>query len=74
MKKRAGLGKGLDALLGTSTVSEDKPVASTASSGLRELAVDLISRSPYQPRNNFNEEALQELADSIRLHHTLCPD
>jgi ParB family chromosome partitioning protein len=73
MKKRAGLGKGLDALLGTSTVSEDKPVASTASSGLRELAVDLISRSPYQPRNNFNEEALQELADSIRAQGVVQP-
>jgi ParB family chromosome partitioning protein len=73
MKKRAGLGKGLDALLGTSTVTDDKPVASASAGGLRELAVDLISRSPYQPRNNFNEEALQELADSIRAQGVVQP-
>jgi len=74
MKKRAGLGRGLDALLGNSAVSEGTTqTKSTGNSGLRELAVDLISRSPYQPRSDFNEEALQELADSIRAQGVVQP-
>ena len=74
MKKRAGLGRGLDALLGNSGVSEGKAqTPSPGNSGLRELAVDLISRSPYQPRSDFNEEAMQELADSIRAQGVVQP-
>jgi len=74
MKKRAGLGRGLDALLGNSAVSEGKTQTTpTGNGGLRELAVDLISRSPYQPRTDFNEEALQELADSIRAQGVVQP-
>ncbi len=74
MKKR-GLGRGLDALLGSSTLS-DAPVSTstpTQKNGLQYLAVDLIDRSPYQPRSHFNEEALQELADSIRAQGVVQP-
>ena len=74
MKKR-GLGRGLDALLGSGSLGSDTapaPVAH-ASDGLRQLPVDLIDRSPYQPRSNFNEEALQELADSIRAQGVVQP-
>ena len=75
MKKR-GLGRGLDALLGNSALT-DTPVKAgekTADlSGLREIDVDLIDRSPYQPRADFNEEALQELADSIRAQGVIQP-
>jgi len=39
----------------------------------RELPVDLIERSRYQPRADFNEEALQELADSIRAQGVIQP-
>ena len=73
MKKR-GLGRGLDALLGSTAMAAETavPVAATegeatpAMTGLRQLPVDLIDRSPYQPRSHFSEDALQELADSIR--------
>ena len=74
MKKR-GLGRGLDALLGGGS-RDDTPVKNrtdTDSGGLREVAVDLIDRSPYQPRADFNEEALQELADSIRAQGVIQP-
>jgi len=75
MKKR-GLGRGLDALLGSSALS-DTPTSTDSSNkspdGLQEIAVDLIDRSPYQPRADFNEDALQELADSIRAQGVIQP-
>lgn len=71
MKKR-GLGRGLDALLGNTGFSEQAPTSHDLA-GLRELPVDLIQRSRYQPRTDFNEEALQELADSIRAQGVIQP-
>ncbi len=75
MKKR-GLGRGLDALLGSSVLSDTAGAKSDqtgSSAGLQEVAVDLIDRSPFQPRVDFNEEALQELADSIRAQGVIQP-
>ena len=66
--KRKGLGRGLDALLGTA----DRP-AEQAGSQLRELAVDLIRPNPFQPRTRFDETALTELADSIRAQGVIQP-
>jgi len=71
MKKR-GLGRGLDALLGNAGIPEQTP-STREVAGLRELPVDLIERSRYQPRADFNEEALQELADSIRAQGVIQP-
>ena len=57
--KKAGLGRGLDALLET--------VETDASSGsLRHLPVDLLHRGRYQPRHQMDPEALSALAGSIR--------
>ena len=73
MKKR-GLGRGLDALLGNSALSDTANLSTAkAGNGLKHLPVDLIDRSPFQPRTNFNEEALQELADSIRAQGVVQP-
>ena len=47
---------------------ENLPVMSLA-----EIAVDLIKPNPWQPRKVFNEQALQELADSIKEHGILQP-
>lgn len=68
--KKRGLGKGLDALLGSSREENLKP---TADDSLQTLAVDLIQRGQYQPRRNFDEEALNELADSIRAQGLIQP-
>lgn len=60
MKQRPGLGRGLDALIDTSTVNTN------GSSSISEVDLSLISPNPNQPRRNFSEEALEELTTSIR--------
>ena len=62
--KKRGLGKGLDALLGESTSS--KQASSLKSSSLTMLSIDLIERGSFQPRRDFDQDALQSLADSIK--------
>ncbi len=67
--KKRGLGKGLDALLGS---HEDLSKPSSADT-LQTLAIDLIQRGQYQPRQDFDSEALNELADSIRAQGVIQP-
>ena len=55
-----GKGKGLDALINT------KDIEIEGTSNLSEIAIDKIASNPNQPRREFDEEALQELANSIR--------
>ena len=56
-----GLGRGLDALIDTTT-----QVKTEGSSNLNEVEIALIEPNPNQPRREFDQEALQELATSIR--------
>ena len=55
-----GKGRGLDALINT------KDVETEGSSNLSEIAIEKIISNPNQPRREFDEEALAELANSIR--------
>lgn len=59
-KKYNSLGRGLDALISTETVS------TSGSSTINEIAIEQIEANPNQPRREFDEDALQELANSIR--------
>ena len=59
MKSNA-LGRGLDALIST------EGVRTQGSSTINEIPLDQIEANPNQPRREFDEESLQELADSIR--------
>lgn len=59
-KKYNALGRGLDALISTESVRTG------GSSTINEIAVDQIEPNPNQPRREFDEEALAELATSIR--------
>ena len=59
-KKYNALGRGLDALISTSGVYPH------GSSTINEIALDLIDANPNQPRREFDQEALQQLAESIR--------
>lgn len=67
MKKTLGLGRGLDALIDTTHV------ATAGSSSINEIALDKIYANPDQPRHSFDEEALEELAQSIRDHGVISP-
>ena len=70
--KKRGLGRGLDALLGS--VARDSTVSETGSAkDLRDIPVDLIQRGKYQPRRDIDQDALQELADSIKVQGVLQP-
>lgn len=77
--KKRGLGRGLDALLGGSNlnpVSVSDTASKTAApgnEGIQSLPVDIIERGRYQPRQDFNPEALQELADSITAQGVVQP-
>ena len=79
-KQQRGLGKGLGALLGGDTdlgqirkpvgyvnkevVSKDQPQQGSAD--ILRIPVDMIEPNPFQPRMTFDQEALEELAESIR--------
>ena len=58
--KNNALGRGLDALISTESVRTQ------GSSTINEIAVDEIEANPNQPRREFDEDALNELATSIR--------
>jgi ParB family chromosome partitioning protein len=75
--KRPSLGRGLEALLGTSTSAADQPPGSAAAPRLDEelarIPVDLLQRGRFQPRLDMRPESLQELADSIRAQGVVQP-
>src|SRR5205823_7321941 len=64
MAQGKALGRGLNALLGTSDIDSDQ---------LREIDIDRILPNSHQPRKNFDEDGLNELADSIREHGLVQP-
>ena len=63
VKKR--LGRGLDALLGQGDNSDVNKIGNDNSS-LKKVKIELLRAGQYQPRKVFNQEKLQELADSIK--------
>ena len=65
-KRPSGLGKGLGALLGDD-------VMKTESSGSLSLPISQVESYSGQPRKHFDEESLQELADSITEHGIIQP-
>lgn len=61
---KKGLGRGLEALI---------PDEGPRTEGIRELAIRDIEVNPDQPRREFDDESLKELADSLRVHGLLQP-
>ncbi|MFT5337140.1 MAG: ParB family chromosome partitioning protein [Sphingobacteriales bacterium] len=76
-KKKAALGRGLGALLSnpeTDITTKYKPDNNTTTVGaVAAIPVKNIETNPFQPRRHFEEQALQELADSISIHGIIQP-
>jgi ParB family chromosome partitioning protein len=74
-KKMIGLGRGLGALLHDSEAVNRQTKASQFESigTMTEIELSYIETNPFQPRTRFDEEALQELADSIRTQGIIQP-
>jgi ParB family chromosome partitioning protein len=68
MKRPKGLGRGLDSLLG-----EDRPAAAAPAGAPSALPIARLQPGKYQPRTRMNQEALAELADSIRAQGVMQP-
>ena len=74
MAKKAALGKGLGALLGDSDKKGNaKPKATVSTSSINEIEISKIEVNPYQPRTDFDEQALNELAESIKVQGIIQP-
>ncbi|MBO4666286.1 MAG: ParB/RepB/Spo0J family partition protein [Paludibacteraceae bacterium] len=67
MSKLTGLGRGLDALIDTTHVEP------RGGSSINEVELSKIFANPNQPRHSFDEEAMNELSDSIREHGVISP-
>ena len=70
-KKKKGLGRGLSALFGDEK-NDNNPETKKVASNTKALIGDL-TRNPYQPRQIFNEEKLQELTNSIKKNGVIQP-
>lgn len=78
--KKGGLGKGLGGLFNANNVTEEalehtKAVTKKATDGERVVPIKLVEveANPFQPRHHFNDEKLQELANSIQANGVLTP-
>ena len=72
--KKRGLGRGLDALLGGTSVSAlEQEAVQAPPQELQYLPLDLVQRGKYQPRRDMNPAALDELAQSIKAQGVLQP-
>lgn len=73
-KKRSGLGRGLGALLEDS--GEKQKISgsgATPKGAINEIDISKIETNPWQPRSDFDEQALNDLADSIKVQGIIQP-
>ncbi len=79
MSKKQALGRGLKALLSDSEETEKlevevtSPVVIPAPKNMEEIPVEEIETNPFQPRQYFDEVALLELSESIKVHGIIQP-
>lgn len=80
--KRNALGRGLSALLddrdavdnsGTGSALQNNGTNNSASTGVQSVSLDQIEVNPFQPRTEFNAQALAELSESIKVHGIIQP-
>lgn len=70
VKRKGGLGRGLGALI---EGSKTESAAVAAVNHIAEIPVEQIETNPFQPRTHFDQEALEELAESIRVQGIIQP-
>lgn len=76
MAAKKGLGKGLDTLIPKGVVVSDKPTAKENTNAAKPdqyVKITKVEPNRNQPRKRFDEDELQELSDSIKLHGVLFP-
>lgn len=76
MAVKKGLGKGLDTLIPKGVVVSDKPSSAEnvkAAKPDQYVKITKVEPNRNQPRKKFDEDALQELSDSIKIHGVLFP-
>ncbi len=75
--KRRALGRGLEELFNIEDINynkiEEKIMETTDESEIKEIPIEKLRVNPYQPRKTFNEESLNELAESIKEHGVIQP-
>lgn len=77
--KKDALGKGIRSLLQSidedlkTTAGQLKPTVQEAATGVIRISVEDVEVNPKQPRHDFDEQALKELADSIKMHDIIQP-
>ena len=76
-QKKKALGRGLEQLFSSEVLDfdqfENNIMENVNESDVKQLLVDEIRPNPYQPRKSFNQEALQELAESIKNYGVFQP-
>ncbi|MGK7395112.1 MAG: ParB/RepB/Spo0J family partition protein [Candidatus Cyclobacteriaceae bacterium M3_2C_046] len=73
IKRRNALGRGLGALLDDSDSQEKQNLESSAINSISEIPLEEIEANPFQPRSSFDQEALEELAESIKIQGIIQP-
>lgn len=75
--KRRALGRGLEELFNIEDINydkmEEKIMENVNEEEIKEIPINKLRVNPYQPRKTFNQESLQELADSIKEHGVFQP-
>src|ERR1700704_2357848 len=73
MSKKKALGRGLSALLSDTPETTQLDETGAPASGMNEISILEIEVNPYQPRQYFDKDAMNELVDSIKVHGIIQP-
>ena len=87
MSKRKALGRGLSALLSDNDNTDDRlesdlpaatsmpatTVSTSPTGGIQEIPIEQIEVNPFQPRIHFDQDAIRELSESIKVHGIIQP-
>lgn len=73
IKKKAGLGRGLGALLENANTDITTSNSNANTGNVAMIAISSIEANPWQPRSEFEQTALNELTESIRVHGVIQP-